>query len=79
MKYVDGTAFLRLVTDEFDRRGWRERDSTALAITNRFLEGGRFSASSLATKAPRVFLSENKISRKDLERALVRVLAEAMR
>ncbi|HXE98739.1 MAG TPA: hypothetical protein VN458_00165 [Solirubrobacterales bacterium] len=64
-------AALRRLVDEFERRGWRDDGTGALAVV-RVLEGGGGSApwSEAAKAVPRVFLSHNHARRRDLEEAL---------
>ena len=64
-------AALRNVADEFERRGWRDEGASALAVI-RLLEGSGGAASwrSAAGAVPSVFLSSNRVLRRDLEDAL---------
>lgn len=64
-------AALRRLVDEFERRGWRDDGTGALAVV-RLLEGGGGSApwGKAAKAVPRVFLSSNRVLRRDLEAAL---------
>jgi hypothetical protein len=64
-------AALRNIADEFERRGWRDEGAGALAVI-RLLEssGGVASWRSAAGAVPSVFLSSNRVLRRDLEDAL---------
>lgn len=64
-------AALRNIADEFERRGWRDEGSGALAVV-RLLEGSGGAASwrSAAGAVPSVFLSSNQVLRRDLVEAL---------
>jgi hypothetical protein len=64
-------AALRNIADEFERRGWHDETSGALAVV-RLLEssGGSASWRSAAGAVPSVFLSSNRVLRRDLVEAL---------
>jgi hypothetical protein len=64
-------AALRVLADEFERRGWRDDSASALAVI-RLLEGDGGSApwGKAAKAVPSVFLSANRVLRRDLEDAL---------
>jgi hypothetical protein len=62
---------LRHLVDEFERRGWRDDGSSALAVV-RLLEssGGAASWRKVVDAVPRSFLAINQVRRRDLESAL---------
>jgi hypothetical protein len=64
-------AALRHLVDEFERRGWRDDGSSALAVV-RLLESANGAASwrKAAGAVPRSFLALNNVRRRDLESAL---------
>ena len=64
-------AALRHLVDEFERRGWRDDGSSALAVIQ-LLEssGGAAPWRKAADAVPRRFLTANHVRRRDLEGAL---------
>jgi hypothetical protein len=64
-------AALRRLVDEFERRGWRDDGTGALAVVRVLESGGGSAPWAKAVKSvPRVFLSLNHARRGDLEEAL---------
>ena len=64
-------AAMRRLGDEFERRGWRDESGAALSVVRRLEGDGGSSSWQRAAKAvPSVFLSKNRVPRRDLEDAL---------
>jgi hypothetical protein len=57
--------------DEFERRGWRDDGSSALAVVRLLQDAeGATSWRKAAGAVPRSFLATNRVHRRDLELAL---------
>lgn len=69
---VEAVTLIRLLADEFERRGWRDPGDAALEMA-RILEGGG-TARAASRAAPSRFLGTNNITRSDVEEAATTVL-----
>jgi hypothetical protein len=64
-------AALRNVADEFERRGWNDDAAAALSVIRQLEGDGGASTWKMAARAvPQMFLSSNRVLRRDLEDAL---------